>query len=457
MSYSAERARKKAEQREINAATSKQRRDEHLLTISNDTTNADELLPVVRYGFLSLFFIWVGYVGYVYLSKELVGAVEAWQASVLAVALPLAFQSIKVYCATKCLRAFHFKWYDESAQDLWLWRLMGALTVLAFAWTLKISVWDVKSTATGDYIKQNTASLDAHLKAATADIDAQISALETKEKQNGSLRTKSGKINWAVQPLAAENAKSASSLAAQRERIVNAATEEFKSMGQRVEVQAKSRGNFFQRFGGFGEIGEIICLLIVGLLEARLRNANATPTATQRTAPPYQPAHSLNGNGQPHPTVNEAPQRYYFTRDEPTGNVLPSDDLSRQPLFAPENAVSQSPPTVTQQNDPGPTNHADAVLKLAEKELRGFAANFDRRQGHNSTVSANINRILNQTARTVRGRGFQPTRPVWLKFYYYITGELFPALNEKGWPYEYESQFVADVYRLCPEPATEAT
>lgn len=436
-----------AEQREISSRS----HDEYLATLGNDKTSADELRLALKWVALPIFFFWVAYVGYIHLSKELIGVVPDEHVFALAIGIPLVFQAIKAYCATKCLRAFHFKWYDESAQDFWIYSLLGLLTVLAFVWTLKISFWDVKETANSNYVEKNTITLDAHLKTVTADIDAQIARLDAKEQETGPLKNKRGRTNWGAQPIIAENSKSRASLDAQRQTIIDAATKEFTTRTATVEKQAKSRGNFFQRFGGVGELLEVLCFILIGLLEAKLHRLNSKREQENTTTPPHQHGpgngHHPHHNGQPQPIHNEAqPQRYYFNRTSPSGNVQAA--LTQQPLFPPE-TVAQSEIAVPQ---PQEANYADAVLELCRQSVQKEMANFRNGQALKASVSRRISEHLDTAYAAMTGAAFNPTYETGLRLYTYLQGTVFPTMNGVGFPYAREKFFISILYsRFAPQ------
>lgn len=447
MGYLDDIAKKRAERRQ----KSTQAHDEYLATLSNDETSADELRLAIKWGILPIFFFWVAYVGYIHLSKELIGVVPDEHVSWLAMGIPIVFQFIKAYCATKCLRAFHFKWYDKSAQDFWIYTLLGVLTILAFIWTLKISFWDVKETANDNYVQQNTITLDAHLKGATAEIDAQIAKLEAKEQAAGSLRTKKGGINWAVQPIAAENAKSKSALDAQRQTIVEAATKEFNTHSTTVEKQAKSRGNFFQRFGGFGELVEMICLILIGLLEAKLRKMNA---AFFHVPAADQPSNGVHYNGQKpaqpsYPPINNR-RMIFFNRLEDTGQVHSSSNDNGNP-------VPQSPQSVPQAEAAQGSVGADQVLELLRQQIQREIANFKNPQAIPKTVAGRIHSHLSDAYQAMKSPDFAPTRATGAKVYGYLVGTVFPTLNEKGWPFENDQFMCLRMLDVIPKEHTVAT
>ena len=442
MGYLDEIAKKRAERREKSSRS----HDEYLATLGNDETSADELRLAIKWAVLPIFFFWVAYVGYIHLSKELIGVVPDEHVMWLAMGIPIVFQFIKAYCATKCLRAWHFKWYDESAHDFWIYTLLGVLTILAFVWTLKISFWDVKETANNNFIEQNTITLGAHLKAATADIDAQIAKLETKEQSAGSLRTKKGGINWAVQPIAAENAKSKSSLDAQRKTIVDAATMEFSTHSATVEKQAKSRGNFFQRFGGFGEFVEIICFVLIGLLEAKLHRLNAEKEKQASPTPSTNGVHYNGHKSTPtsYPPIQNSGRVIFFNRAEDTGEVRSSGPTHEKP-------VPQSPQSVPQSAAGPGSIGADHILELLRQQLQREVANFRNPQAIPKTVAGRIHGHLSDAYEAMKSPDFVPSRAVGAKVYAYLVETVFKTLNEKGWPFEQDRSMCYRMLDVIPK------
>lgn len=439
-------AKKRAEKRKMTS----HERDIYFATLSNDKTKADEILLFVRYFLLPLSAIWVAYVGNIHLSKELVGVVPDEHVWWIALGIPVVFQCIKAYCATTVFRAFHFRWYDNSKADFWIYTILAAITLFAFIWTLKISFWDVKETAKSNFVDKNTISLDAHLKAATADVDAQIMALSQKQAQTGSARWKNGKVDWAAQPIVAENAKTESALSTQRSTIVEAATKEFNEKKQRIEQQSQKSGGFFQRFGGYGELLEILCFILCGLLEKKMHKINTDDEeeeAKHSALPPHQ-QHSHNGNGQQHQQYQNKGRFTYFNRQD-DGQVRNAygDDV----LHPINTTVSQSPLPVSQTFAAEDGDHADDVLALAMKRLKGFDDLFDQKHRNNETVAQNIHDILDQVLFKMKGT-FRPSVEVHAKFSTYTLETLFPLLHEKQFRYPRQMQFEHWLRTVSPMP-----
>lgn len=298
----------------------------------------------------------------------------------------------------------------------------------------------------------------------TTDIDNQITSLQREDEKLGNIRRSNGRTNWAIQPMKAENAKTLQTLQAQRQTLIAQQRTDWEKQDAIKNQQNQFSANSLLAVGGWVELLQIILMFVRISAERSLdRTAqnrrqeapypagNGQPafnnhaTINTQTAPPHQ-----NTNG--HAPINnhnktEAQQRYYFVRTHPAGNIQAA--LDQQPLFQPQKTVSQSDFTVTQQKT---GNYADDVLTLAEKRIRGHFANFGRRQGKDSTVSDNINTILDETLQKMKAETFQPSYMVSVKFYAYVN-ELFEALDTRGWPYDKKGAFLANTHRRIPQPA----
>ena len=379
-------------------------------------------------------------------------------ALVLAVILAGIIEFGKNWGALRCLRipffqGWNFIWREVSNTVMWLG--LVALAVVTFA----ASVYNSTQGAHNLSLLLSHERTHTTFQPNTADIDRQIAATEQRITENRATKWK-GTTTVDAQRTIKTETKNLATLQNQRTDAINRQRADYEKEVGIKEQQNTFSANSLMAVGGWVELLQLVLLLL--RVSAERSMDKTASERNQNTTLPHFNAQNIKeqtqaSNGLSHPFHNESPQRFYFNRDSIDGNVMPApspiNELSRQPLFPPdtENTVSQSLFTVTQQNATDSGSHADAVIKLAEKELRGFAANFGRTGGKDSTVSANINRILNRTARDIAEKGFAPSHEVWLKFYNYLQGELFPTLNQKGWPYEYERQFVAAVYRLRPD------
>lgn len=384
-------------------------------------------------------------------------------ALMLAVILAGIIEFGKNWGALRCLRipffqGWNFIWREVSNTVMWLG--LVALAVVTFA----ASVYNSTRGAHNLSLLLSHERTHTTFQPNTADIDRQIAATEQRITENRATKWK-GTTTVDAQRTIKTETKNLATLQNQRTDAINRQRADYEKEVGIKEQQNTFSANSLMAVGGWVELLQLVLLLL--RVSAERSMDKTASERNQNTTLPHFNAQNIKGqtqasNGLPHPLNNEAPQRFFFNRESIGGNVVvaptPTNELTRQPLFPSdtENAVTQWPLTVSQQNGSDTTNQADAVLKLAEKQLRGWVANFGRKDGKDSNVSFNVNRILTRTANDVRQKGFQPTREAWLKFYTYIQGDLFPLLNSKGWPYEFERQFVADVYRIGPEESVPA-
>ena len=409
--------------------------------MSNPDSNVDELRVIVQWFILPLFSIWVFYLGHIFTKDQLTGLVSPLQVTVLSWLLPATVQFFKLYGAKKALRAFHFKWYDRSAQEFYLWILVGLSVALMFVWSLKISVFDIKAT-TYAAISQKGPTLSEHLATATASIDGQIEAINKSSDNAATMKTKKGKISWSGQSIAIDNAKTLEKLGKQRETVVTESINQFKSDKTALAQTATEKSNFFQRFGGFGEIGEIIFVIILGLIEAINKNNNEQRLNSSQS--PTQSGHNRH-NGSPSNVIhNQATPTVTMFNRQPDGNVRPA---SPPPITF---TVSQTPVTVTQNDYEG----SDAILKNTVKAVRSDIPNFQRNDSNPATVSARINKALDACLENIKKDGFTPSYEESVRFYNYLSGTALPALIQKGWPYDNSSTILEEIYRKIPAMAT---
>ena len=427
MSYLAEMKQKRDAQRLEALSMAGKKRDESLATMSNPDSNVDELGRAIRYFFLPMATIWVGYIGYVFTQKELTGVVGDNAVFILSIGLPLFVQILKVYGATKALRAFHFKWYDRSGHDLVFWSCTGALVVIMFGWSLKISIWDIKDASTEIYKDKNSDSLNVLIIAATSGIDAQINALNSENADAATMKTKKGRIAWSGQSIKMANATTLSALNAQKQEVTSQVISDYKAKKLDTEKGASHRGNFFQRFGGFGEALEILMLVLLGLVEAINRNQNAARLGvktdhTAATTP--KPTGFEDFTRTQNPINNEAQSRPigFFTQN-PYRDTVPQP-IQTVPQY--ENAVAQQSAVIG----------ADQILKHLKAKLQSEIPNLHNPQASKATVSGRIEKVLDETFIAMWNKQFIPSKDVAIKVYQYLGDTAFPALNNAGYPYQ---------------------
>ena len=277
----------------------------------------------------------------------------------------------------------------------------------------------------------------------TADIDAQIKSTEQRIAQNRATKWKGTTTVDAMRAIKTET-KNLETLQRQRETAIQQQRADFERSVSITDTQNNFSAKSLLQIGGWVELLQIILMFMRISSERSLdrtaeeRNNLYSPTPQQK-----------NGN------YATGPQPNTFFNRQPNGQVR-NALTDRHPLFDPhpptEKTVSQPPFTVSQQNSEtvASGNGSDALLQLALKRLKGFAANFDQRHRNNQTVSGNINRILDETNTAIREPGIAPSRAQMIRFYSYLM-ELLPYLDTKGWPYERGKEMARYILANVPE------
>lgn len=428
MSYLAERQAKREQQRQEALAKNSVKRDESLATMSNPDSNVDELGKAIRWFFLPIATLWVGYLGYIFTQKELSGVVEPWQVLALSIGLPAFVQVLKVYGATKALRAFHFKWYDRSGHDLFFWSGTGILVVIMFLWSLKISIYDIGTASVEIYTDEKSENVTDVMGAATASIDAQINAINSENSDAAKMKTKRGKIAWSGQSIKMANASTLSDLNAQKTAITAQVLADYEQKKGVVAKGATHRGNFFQRFGGFGEALEIIMLVLLGLVEAINRNQNAlrlgVPTGTSTEAPKTNGFQEFSRSN---PINNESGARpigFFQTNPYRDPVAVPQTEIT-VPQY--KNAVTQQPQAVLGCNE---------ILLSLKRKLQSEIPNFENPQANKNTVYGRIEKALDDAFIALWHNDFAPSKPVAIGVYKYLAENAIPSLTNRGYPYQ---------------------
>lgn len=442
-------------------------RDENLAKMSNPDSNVDEVALVIRWLLLPAASLWVGYIGFVYTSKALQGVVDPLPAFIMALSIPAFVQFVKIWGGKKALRAWHFKWYDRSEAEFWMWGAVGAVVAILFVWSLKISIWDVQDTAAENYVQSHTDSLNVMIAAATSGIDEQIKTLNGENAQAGTMKTKKGKIAWSGQTVKMNNSAAISNLNEQRQTIVNQVIADYKEKKLKTEKTGKVRGDFFQRFGGFGEGLEILFLLILGLVEAINRRQNAerlgidlNETKQERVKKRVENAFQAQQTGQPQ---NNGSGRYEWENEGPRTpfgkheNLMPIqfkwDGYGHGSRTVPQpedtvETVAQGFKTVAQDYGTAVMG-CNQVLMSCRSKLLTDIPNFRNPEARASTVSKRINKALDECLAVMRNDDFRPSRDVGLKAYNYFKDAL-AKLEAVGFPYEQSGMFLSRLRNSLP-------
>lgn len=434
MSFLKEWSESRSKKQEQAEQADRQHKDETLAYMSNPNSNVDEVGKVIAWLIVPAFAMWVGYIGYLYTMQQLDGVVSPDMVMVLAIAIPAGVQFIKLYTAKKVLRAWHFKWYDHSAADFWLWSLMGCVVVLMFAWSLKISIFDVRDTASNNYMSRDTVTLSQYLSTQTAAVDQQIAGIDRENSDAGSMRTKKGNIAWTGQQIKERNSSTLLSLQDQKKQITDQAISDYKAGKLKTATAAEGRGNFFRRFGGFGEAGEILFLLIMGLIEARNRrdNMERIKQAAATTMP------KQNGYQAPAPSMNRT--QIGFKMQSQMSPVLDTNSET----------VAQSGDTVPQHEPETLVIGPDAALKHYRSVILKDISNLQRNDVKLETVAGRIHTALDDLMILMQHKDFKPASTSSANFYAFLVERVETALERAGHSYPNTKKMLNRLLDMIP-------
>lgn len=439
-------------------------RIEKINKLDDPTTSADEILFWGK-KILYVLLAYSAILGFFCYWKNFEKSFPFWVAAFMSAALPLAIEFGKNYCTTWAIRKPFFNgishvWSRASSFFMFLGLLLIGITTF---------IMSVRNSTVGAH---QLSTLFSHERNAsvfapdTRTIDQQIAILQKNDDQL-SLKTKKGNINWAAQPIKSENAKSLAALQDQRKVSIQQQRADWEKQQAFKSEQGNYVADLVLASGGWTELLQILLMVLRVACEKSLhsRLPHQQPI-NNKSGQHFEHTHTENGHetnrqpyfsspnetkgsspNPPYPTIQNNGRYTFFNRNE-FGNVEPAPD------YAHKKTVSHSPLTVTRCETEMPANYADDVLRLAEKEIRGHAANFRDRQRKESTISDNINRILDETLEKIASTGFTPTRAAGAKFYGYLIGELFPLLNEKGRPYSRDIIFCKRMLAVIPPAET---
>ena len=401
-------------------------RIQKIQTLNDPTTSVDEILFYAKI-ILYVLLAYSAMLGYFCYYKNFSQSFPFYAAVFMSLALPLAIEFGKNYCVTWAIRKPFFSGFAPLFarwSSLIMFVALAAVGVATF-------IMSIRNSTTGAHQLSSMLSHERNASVFTPDtrtIDDQITATQRSIDDNRGIKWK-GTVTYQAQKAIQSQTKALNQLQEQRAAAIHQQRADWeKSQGIK-----ESQGNYVAELvlasGGWTELLQFLLMFLRVACEKSLDNRLPSPTP--------QPSTQNNGFSQFTPSTGAEHQTFFNRR--PNGQVR-SALSDPHPLFSDGNhdpffTVSQSPPAVTQHNGDGSANYADDVLRLAETRIRGFYANFGRKGGKDSTVSENINRILDETLEKMQGPHFQPSRGQAAKFYAY-TVDLFRGLNEKGWPYD---------------------
>lgn len=417
-----------------------QKEQEMLMRISNDKTHADEAAILIK-AILYLVVAFLAYLSYHYYLEVFSETFDPIAAAVFAIGLPIAVEAATVYLGQKVFKAIFLNWYRKSVYDFGYWFIVAVISAGFFWWSFHISTRGITELARDNATAKNKpADLNQQIRAATADIDAQILAITNNNSDAGSMKTKSGKINYNGRAIIQNNSATLSSLQEQRKTITDQTIATFNADTATVSGKVNGWVSFIQRFGGFGELIKFFLMLAIGFFQRRLFEANVA--AVEETAA-IKNESPLSAKPQPNGFYKYNNQ-IGFQRSNMTahGNIIP--------VHQRENTVSQQQPTVSQSMS---VIGSDEVLKNLRTTIQREMPGFSNRQANPSSVHRRICEALDRVYDMMNGPGFTPSRYVAAEVYGYLY-DAFPLMAEKGFPYEKSNLFKRRLHAVAPELTT---
>jgi hypothetical protein len=425
-----------------------QKEQEKLMSMSNDKTHADEAAIVIT-GILYLVVAFLTYLSYHYYLKIFSETFDPIAAVIFAIGLPIAVEVATVYLGQKVLKAIFFNWYRESGAHLGYWLINGLICAGFFLWSFHISTRGITELARDNATAKNKpAALNEQIKAATLDIDAQIAAITANNGDAGSMKTRSGKINYSGRAIIQNNSATLSSLQEQRKSITEQTIKTYNTDTVDVSVKVNGWVNFIQRFGGFGELIKFFLMLAIAFFQKMLFEINvadASETAAKLNKSPLDATEMkppVNGSK----IYNSAPIGFNRPNMNAHGNIIP--------LHERQNTVSQSQATVSQQPQSMAVIGSDEVLKNLRTVIQREMPGFSNHQAKPESVHRRITEALDKVYDMMCAPGFTPSRTVSIDVWKYLH-EAFTLLNQRGWPYDKSIRFLDRLQSTIEQTAKE--
>ncbi len=417
-------------------AKTKHQEDVFLATLANGKTYADEAITIVR-GVLIVLTGFVIYLGFNYYLDTFREMFPEWAAVLFAVAIPVVIEGMKIKLSMLGLRSLLFGWYAETWAAVAFWTVIIGLSIGAFVWSYNISTGGIKEVAREkSEVKNELPPIEQVLSTATADIDAQIAAINASNTEASGMKTKRGKTSWAGQLIQMNNSGTLPSLQAQRAEIAKEKMLWYKGQESKVAVKVNRWTGFIQRFGGWGEWGTLICVIAIGFFELRLREVNKKGLDPQKQS--FQVLTNAPASHPTNPVLEKGGIGFHWDGY----GVLDKKPLPTVPQ------PSQSVPQSTQHN-PTVLGSNQILLQLRTK-LQSDIPNLLNKNGVRSTVSNRITKAFEDCLNAMDHPEFKPTRQVGAMVYGYLAETVIPSLNGVGYPYENDSRFMQKLLSVLP-------
>jgi hypothetical protein len=416
--------------------------------INDPTTNADEVLTGSKVLLVVLLFF-SGALGALSYFKNFSISFPVEFAIFLSLSLTFTIEWGKNKCATWAARIPFFQGWGHITRTPANTFIFAGLVLVAIA-TFTMSIYN--STKGGEQLalmlsqEKNNSPFQPN----TTEIDKQITHTQGTVSAAPMVKWK-GKQYYqdAKSVRAAQN--SISSLQRQRESTIAQQRADWEANEAKKQGNSNFAANVVLASGGWVELLQILLILLRVACEKNLDGRQSSPSPTPRT----------NGNtigfknGQQAPEMQNATptQRIGFNLDA-DGNVRRKPGITEDVLMSSRatNSViplSETPPTMSETGGYTTGVGADQTLRLLKLDLQREMANFRGKYDKASSVSARINRRIDEAGMIMEMPGFAPSRLIAVQVYDYMASRVFPSLNEKGWPYERERIFLSRLKAAC--------
>ena len=414
--------------------------------INDPTTSTDEVMRGARW-LVGILLIFTGALGGLSYFKFFSQSFPFELSVIMALLLTIAIEWGKNRALKWTIRIPLFQGWSYIGRTpentiFWLGSLLIALA------TFSMSIYN--STLGGRQLSLMMSQEKNHTTfvANTADIDAQITATQA-TISNAPMAKWKGRMYY-QEPRAVRAAqKTVESLQRQRETTIAQQRADWEATRDEKKGNASFAAGAVLAAGGWVEGLQLLLILLVVACEKKLDGRTApTPQRTQVNG--YHP-----GNGQvqhQQPVQNHATFRPIGFNVNENGNVqaVVTEDVLMRSVTQPQETVTQFSQSVSQPNAGFTTIGADQVLNLLKLNLQREIPNFSNPHANNSTVSDRITRHLDEAAALIAGPGFTPTRHVAIQVWQYLVNTGFPALRQRGFPYNRENIFVDRLLQVIP-------
>lgn len=238
------------------------------------------LLIFIILSFLSLFTLYMAYRYYRFaFDPTFPGA-----SGIMALAMAALTEVGKVMLAYTVFSSLIYGWMFRTWSKAFAGVFSLAIAIGWYVWSYNVSTKGMDlyaADATSITMKQEP--LEDRIHRATADIDAQISQLNSASTDaSARMKTKKGNINYNGQVLITTNASTLSSLQEQRKAIVDQVTIDHNSTGEKIETKSNVLVDWVQQFGGNAEYLCALCILALIFFDKDSNNATINSTAARK-------------------------------------------------------------------------------------------------------------------------------------------------------------------------------